>query len=127
MISKFCIEINSDIKRFYDKLDEVDITDDVEENLHDSLFKVIEDFITGDDFEWLTLDLMADDEQRMPRSGRFDEFNKVGGIKITIHHPQVIEKSNRSPATDNYKLSDFGLDIIKGENNAGNDVEKSGQ
>jgi len=113
MISEFSIEIKTDIRRFYDKLDDVDITDEVEDNLHYSIFKVVEDFITGDDFEWQTLDNMADDEQRMPRGIVFDELNKIGGINIIINHPKVIEKSKRTPADMNQKLSDYGLRITK--------------
>lgn len=109
MITKFCIEVETEFPVFYDKIDDVDISDDVEENFHDSLFKVVEDFLTGDELEPWTLDNMNDDEMRMPRDKIFKEFGEIGKITIHIHHPKKTANSVRpeiEPDKDR-KLTDF--------------------
>lgn len=107
MKSKIVIEINSDVKRFYDKEDNIDITDEVEENFHDSVHKAIEEFIVYyEEFEYNVLDEMADDEQRMPREGVFDDFTKLGKISIKISQ-DIISKSKRTSAEQHKKLDEF--------------------
>ena len=115
MITRFIIDIETDFPKFHDKMDDIDISDDVEENFHNSLFKTVEDFITGDELEPLTLDQMNDDDMRMPQDKRFDEFGQIGKVRINIHHPEKTADSIRPEVedTDNRKLTEFKMEMNK--------------
>ena len=87
MKTKIEFEISTTFSKYLDDGD--DVTQQLEERFHDAVHDVFEDFLTGDDIEMSVLDKL--DEFLCSAKHPIQEFNKLGGVILSIKEPEILE------------------------------------
>ena len=85
--SHISITVETDFKTRTE--DQDDITDYLESIFHDAVYKCVEEFFSGHDFEQTIMDEMVTNYKSLPDD--IKEFSDLGGILLSYSHGDVKE------------------------------------